>query len=70
MGVFKDFGDSAQLSKLRQDLSGKQFDTQFMLQLYKNDVLALMERGWDFPDFDKINWKKIEKLINADLNSE
>jgi RHS repeat-associated protein len=40
---------SAFTAKVRQQLSGLQFDTQFMLQLFINDTRELYERGWTLP---------------------
>ena len=36
-------------AKVRQTLTGLQYDTQFMLLLFINDIEELHKRGWDLP---------------------
>ena len=40
---------SALEAKLRQFLTGNQYDTEFMLLLYTNDLRELHQRGWSLP---------------------
>ncbi|RME58841.1 hypothetical protein D6779_05660 [Candidatus Parcubacteria bacterium] len=48
--VFRDFTSHPKgLAGVRQDITGYQFDTTFMLKLYLNDLRELHHRGWELP---------------------
>jgi len=57
------------VSRIREILTGRQFDTQFQLLLFINDVKELNNRGWDIPfglstsELNDIQAELIEGLI-------
>ena len=51
-----------------QKLIGKQYDTQFMLQLYINDLRELHDRGWELPfGLEEKDLDEVEKTLIIDL---
>ena len=54
---WKDFLDnqgsnpSAWYAGMRQDITGMNYDTQFMLKIYIQDLLLLMSMGYELPDW-------------------
>jgi hypothetical protein len=38
------------IARIRQQITGLQYDTRFMLHLYTNDLRALQEEGWNLPE--------------------
>jgi hypothetical protein len=48
----------------RQRLSGMNFSTQFMLNLFAMDVKELMNQGYSLPEnYDDVNWAVIDNLL-------
>jgi len=48
----------------RQNLSGMNFSTKFMLNLFAMDVKTLMELGYSLPEnYDDVNWATIDYLL-------
>jgi RHS repeat-associated protein len=50
----------------RQTLTGMNFSTQFMLNLFTKDVKALIDRGFTLPEqYDEVSWKTIDNLLKV-----
>ena len=55
---------------LREELTGLQYDTSFMLRLYINDVKALIAMGWQLPPgYENLDWEKLEQLASPPSQS-
>jgi hypothetical protein len=53
------------IAKARQKMKNMPYNTQFMLQLFTNDVKALQKSGFSLPDkYDDVDWRTIERLLN------
>jgi hypothetical protein len=54
------------IAKSRQEVTGMNYSTQFMLKLYTNDVKTLMRRGFRLPeDYDEVDWQTIDDLLKV-----
>lgn len=38
------------IARIREQVTGRQYDTRFMLHLFTNDLRELYRRGWDLPE--------------------
>jgi hypothetical protein len=47
----EDYGDGTQdpFAKIRQNLTGRNFETQLMLKIYMQDLREMLKRGYDLP---------------------
>jgi hypothetical protein len=64
--VMTELGDnpSAWHAKLRQNVTGMNYDTRFMLKIFMQDLKVLMKEGYQLPDkHESANFDIIENLI-------
>lgn len=68
--VFLYWGDTEDpFGKVRQNLTGMNFGTQFMTKIYMQDLKILMRLGYNLPEeFDDADFDLIESYINPPSN--
>jgi len=65
--VFNEWGDNTNdpYARARQNITGMNYNTKFMLQLFINDLEVLIDKGYTLPEeFDEADFKNIYKYLN------
>jgi hypothetical protein len=63
LGLGGNTGDD--LARLRQNITNKNYNTQFMLKLFTMDIKKLLDAGFTLPEeYADVDWNEIDRLIN------
>jgi hypothetical protein len=64
--VFSEWGDTNDpFAKVRQNITGMNFGTQFMTKIYMQDLKVLLSLGYDLPEeFDDADFDLIDSYVN------